>query len=194
MSCRPSLRKSKALNVHSYSSHSLSCWTGLNCRPLPYQGSALPLSYNGGSWHVISRQATGNHPNALSLIPDTRRAEDDPPGGGRDLCSVTTYSPSGRRGSNPRPIAWKAIALPTELLPLIHSELKSKVDSVACGQPNSQIPVKSWTFTYCGGNRIRTYEVIRQQIYSLSQLAALVFPLKYFHLPLQICARSVSEN
>jgi hypothetical protein len=28
----------------------------------------------------------------------------------------------------------------------------------------------------CGGNRIRTYEVIRQQIYSLSQLAALVFP------------------
>ena len=25
---------------------------------------------------------------------------------------------SGRRGSNPRPIAWKAIALPAELLPL----------------------------------------------------------------------------
>jgi hypothetical protein len=46
----------------------------------------------------------------------------------------------------------------------------------------------------CGGNRIRTYEVIRQQIYSLSQLAALVFPLKYFHLPLQICTRYVSEN
>ena len=22
------------------------CWTGLNCRPLPYQGSALPLSYS----------------------------------------------------------------------------------------------------------------------------------------------------
>src|SRR5690606_14658808 len=31
----------------------------------------------------------------------------------------------------------------------------------------------------CGGNRIRTYEVIRQQIYSLSQLATLVFPLKH---------------
>ena len=30
-----------------------------------------------------------------------------------------------------------------------------------------------------GGNRIRTYEVIRQQIYSLSQLAALVFPLQF---------------
>src|SRR3977135_692142 len=23
-------------------------WCGLNARPLPYQGSALPLSYNGG--------------------------------------------------------------------------------------------------------------------------------------------------
>ncbi|CAH1746699.1 protein of unknown function [Thauera humireducens] len=22
-------------------------WAGLNCRPLPYQGSALPLSYMG---------------------------------------------------------------------------------------------------------------------------------------------------
>ena len=27
---------------------------------------------------------------------------------------------SGRRGSNPRPTAWKAVALPTELLPQIH--------------------------------------------------------------------------
>ena len=32
---------------------------------------------------------------------------------------------SGRRGSNPRPIAWKAIALPTELLP----QLKWKVQN-----------------------------------------------------------------
>ena len=32
--------------------------------------------------------------------------------------SVFTLA-SGRRGSNPRPIAWKAIALPTELLPLV---------------------------------------------------------------------------
>ena len=30
-----------------------------------------------------------------------------------------TISKSGRRGSNPRPSAWKADALPTELLPLI---------------------------------------------------------------------------
>ena len=47
----------------------------MNSRPLPYQGSALPLSYTGVVW-------------------------------------------SGRRGSNPRPSAWKADALPTELLPL----------------------------------------------------------------------------
>ena len=46
----------------------------MNSRPLPYQGSALPLSYTG----VVL---------------------------------------SGRRGSNPRPLAWKANALPTELLP-----------------------------------------------------------------------------
>ena len=46
----------------------------LNSGPLPYQGSALPLSY------------TGNFE-------------------------------SGRRDSNPRPSAWKANALSTELLP-----------------------------------------------------------------------------
>jgi hypothetical protein len=34
------------------------------------------------------------------------------------LCPVM----SGRRGSNPRPIAWKAIALPTELLPHLFDE------------------------------------------------------------------------
>ena len=30
---------------------------------------------------------------------------------------------SGKRGSNPRPSAWKADALPTELLPLLNIEL-----------------------------------------------------------------------
>ena len=55
---------------------------------------------------------------------------------------------SGRRGSNARPIAWKAIALPAELLPL----------------------------KYGGARKIRTFEVIRQQIYSLPHLAALESP------------------
>ena len=59
---------------------------------------------------------------------------------------------SGRRGSNPRPSAWKADALPTELLPQIKK---------------------------CGESRIRTYEGVSQQIYSLPQLATLVSPHNY---------------
>ena len=54
---------------------------------------------------------------------------------------------SGRRGSNPRPSAWKANALSTELLP----QLK------------------------CGQRWIRTTEGVSQQIYSLPHLATLVF-------------------
>ena len=33
------------------------------------------------------------------------------------LKGFRTRAQSGRRGSNPRPTAWKAVALPTELLP-----------------------------------------------------------------------------
>ena len=55
---------------------------------------------------------------------------------------------SGRRGSNSRPLAWKANALPTELLPLV------------CG----------------GGRRIRTFEGFSRQIYSLIPLTAWVSP------------------
>lgn len=58
---------------------------------------------------------------------------------------------SGRRGSNSRRSAWKADALPTELLPLN---------------------------LFCGESRIRTCEGVHQQIYSLSSLAAWVFPLQ----------------
>ena len=60
---------------------------------------------------------------------------------------------SGRPGSNRRHSAWKADALPTELLP-----------------------------HYFGGeSRIRTCEGKNQQIYSLSSLAAWVSPrIKYF--------------
>ena len=66
---------------------------------------------------------------------------------------------SGRRGSNPRPSAWKADALPTELLPLKKSPNKSGF----------------------GGRRwIRTTEGINQQIYSLPHLATLVFSQNSF--------------
>ena len=54
---------------------------------------------------------------------------------------------SGRRGSNPRPSAWKANALSTELLPQIRG----------------------------GQGWIRTTEGVSQQIYSLPHLATLVF-------------------
>ena len=52
---------------------------------------------------------------------------------------------SGRRGSNPPPIAWKAIALPNELLPPVEVGLR-------------------------GGGWTRTTELFRGQIYSLLQL------------------------
>ena len=57
---------------------------------------------------------------------------------------------SGRRGSNSRHSAWKADALPTELLPLGNSlSLNRK----------------------CGGDRTRTYSAIKQQSYSLPRLS-----------------------
>ena len=36
---------------------------------------------------------------------------------------------SGRRASNPQPIAWKAIALPIELLPLIDFSMLDLINS-----------------------------------------------------------------
>ena len=96
----------------------MSCYRDLNPGPLPYQGSALPLSYN------------------------------------------SKKKKSGRRGSNPRPSAWKANALSTELLP--HS----------CQSCHSD----------CGQRWIRTTEGVSQQIYSLPHLATLVFALIIFSL------------
>ena len=58
-----------------------------------------------------------------------------------------THPWSGRRGSNSPPIAWKAIALPNELLPHILQR------------------------TNCGQGWIRTTELRRGQIYSLLPLA-----------------------
>ena len=41
--------------------------------------------------------------------------------------SLSIFSLSGKRGSNPPPIAWKAIALPNELLPLAISLLVGEI-------------------------------------------------------------------
>ena len=76
---------------------------------------------------------------------------------------------SGRRNSNPRPSAWKADALPTELLPL---NIVSENRNILLFRHYIIFPVLS------GESRIRTYEGICQQIYSLPQLAALVSPQK----------------
>ena len=122
----------------------MSCYRDLNPGPLPYQGSALPLSYN-------------------------------------------SKKKSGRRGSNPRPSAWKANALSTELLP---------PSCQSCHSDRGQ----RW---------IRTTEGVSQQIYSLPHLATLVFALKqvenvelrnssrlsspyYFQLKFQISHRTLN--
>ena len=78
----------------------------------------------------------------------------------KDNLSIILFSESGRRGSNPRPSAWKANALSTELLP--HS----------CQSCHSD----------CGQRWIRTTEGVSQQIYSLPHLATLVFALIIFSL------------
>ena len=56
---------------------------------------------------------------------------------------------SGRRASNPQPIAWKAIALPIELLPL-----KILYENVIFFYETTSIILKS----NGGGRRIRTFE------------------------------------
>ena len=112
---------------------------------------------------------------------------------------------SGRRGSNPRPSAWKADALPTELLP----QFLFLSDDFFVGFPSSvshypkvtpsflNHPPKNhskinFDFSFPGGKPfqkkspikvsgfrgrrwIRTTEGINQQIYSLPHLATLVF-------------------
>ena len=87
---------------------------------------------------------------------------------------------SGRRGSNPRPTAWKAVALPTELLPQI---LPCELANLRIHQWNTTMQRTS----YCaplpisahlpipklmrGQGWIRTTELRRGQIYSLLPLA-----------------------
>src|SRR5437588_5777333 len=42
------------------------------------------------------------------------------------FCFLPSDFWSGRRGSNPRPTAWKAVTLPTELLPLLKPETRNQ--------------------------------------------------------------------
>src|SRR6185369_17740983 len=52
-------------------------WAGSNCRPLPYQGSALPLSHMGKTWCVLTgsnRRHSACKADALPTELRTRRA------------------------------------------------------------------------------------------------------------------------
>src|SRR5687767_4234756 len=96
-----------------------------------------------------------------------------PKAAARRLAAVVTTCPvvrreSGRRGSNPRHQAWKACALPTELLPR----------SFRPPTPDRPFPgplhLRSQNACRHGGGRIRTFEGLRRQIYSLLPLATWV--------------------
>ena len=113
---------------------SLSRWWELNSRPLPYQGSALPLSYNG--WYSV-----------------------------RANFRLSNWS--GRPGSNRPPEAWKATALPNELLPLL-IPFGTVVISIYLNTP---LNIRKCCVVRCGQGWIRTTELRRGQIYSLLPLA-----------------------
>ena len=49
------------------------CRTGLNCRPLPYQGSALPLSYGSMESRKESAQESRHRPRFLPQAPRWRK-------------------------------------------------------------------------------------------------------------------------
>jgi hypothetical protein len=73
---------------------------------------------------------------------------------------------SGKRDSNSRPQPWKGCALPTELFPPV----------IILKRTHKKNPDPE-PFLFCGERRNRTSEGVRQQIYSLPQLATLVSPL-----------------
>src|SRR5215831_12885697 len=81
--------------------------------------------------------ASSCHDRCVRLFPHSRAA----------LLDQTSLSPfevlrktdsfkSGRRDSNPRPTAWKAVTLATELLPLSVNPLNRAEPSVVCAQPS----------------------------------------------------------
>ena len=126
----------------------LSCFRELNSGPHPYQGCALPLSY-------ISNSIGQSSPH---LTEKTL--------GRTDLCVPVIQGYkflSGKRDSNPRPPAWKASALSTELFPQERSFLTAK--RLRQSPRTAKLS--------CGCGWIRTTEVERQQIYSLPHLATL---------------------
>ena len=92
------------------------------------------------------------------------RAEDGSPFGKLRVNFSThhfAYSWSGRRVSNPQPPAWKAGALPIELLPLLQVNDLGRIRNSS---------TTKW------GKMDSNHRSRRQQIYSLPHLATLVLP------------------
>ena len=94
---------------------------------------------------------------------------------------------SGKRGSNSRPSAWKADALPTELLPqfapqiALFSAAPRHKSILFC----ARLARKFRVLLRCGQGWVRTTVGVSRQIYSLLRLTtpalALVVPMKLRH-------------
>jgi hypothetical protein len=103
---------------------------GLNRGPHPYQGCALPTELR--ERHL--GRTVGRAERLLPLLCTFVRLS---------ACPSVQPVRSGRRDSNPRPSAWKADALPTELHPRLTTH-------------RSACPTVSLSARH-GGGRIRTY-------------------------------------
>ena len=87
------------------------------------------------------------------------------PKGSDSISSSDSWS--GRPGSNRPPEAWKATALPNELLPLL-IPFGTVVISIYLNTP---LNIRKCCVVWCGQGWIRTTELRRGQIYSLLPLA-----------------------
>gem|GEM_PF-623693 len=126
----------------------------LNPRPLPYQGSALPLSYIG----LFSGGKTRNRtsPNSYHRAGDETRTRD--PQLGRLMLYQLSYSR-----------LFPIVSNCFQLFPIVSNcfQLFPIVSAFVSG---------GRTRNSSGESRIRTCEVVRQQIYSLPRLATSVSP------------------
>ena len=96
----------------------------LNPRQPAWKAGALPLSYIGLNQRTSPRLSPRVSRNQIILLNITFYSFASLSNLPffplySILQSSSIFLTSGRRGSNPRPTAWKAVALPTELLPLI---------------------------------------------------------------------------
>ena len=112
------LRRDVARRFDSTASEVWSRCPGSNWRPRPYQGRALPTELHRPSPLGYSRQVG---PPILVAPTQSFAAESGLPTKARGIDSSASEGWSGRRGSNPRPTAWKAVTLP-----LSYSRLRAR--------------------------------------------------------------------